>query len=78
MTLIFGVCLRLSVIKQIANLSEAVGADIHKISKAMGMDGRINRKFLHPGPAHGGSCFPKHTRAVVAVVSTGGKYGVGR
>ena len=55
-----------------ANLAEAVDGDIHKIAKAMGMDGRISPKFLHPGPGYGGSCFPKDTRALVA---TGRKYG---
>ena len=64
---------KITFINQMANLSEAVGADIHKISKAMGMDGRISPKFLHPGPGYGGSCFPKDTKAVV---STGGKYSV--
>jgi UDPglucose 6-dehydrogenase len=64
---------KITFINQMAHLSEAVGADIHKISKAMGMDGRISPKFLHPGPGYGGNCFPKDTKAVV---STGGKYGV--
>ena len=87
MTLIFPICLRLSVIKQMANLSEAVSVDIHEISKTVGMGGRINCKFMRSGPAHGGSCFLKRTRAVVdsiavvpgvAVVSPSGKYGAGR
>ena len=40
-----------------------VGADVHHVSKAMGLDGRISPKFLHPGPGYGGSCFPKDTRS---------------
>ena len=51
--------LKISYINEIANLCDSVGADIHVVSKAMGQDGRISSKFLHPGPGFGGSCFPK-------------------
>ncbi len=54
-------------INQIANLAEHAGADVHKIAKAMGMDGRISSKFLHPGPGYGGSCFPKDTKALAGI-----------
>lgn len=56
---------KITFINQMAELSEAVGADIHQVAKAMGMDGRISPYFLHPGPGYGGSCFPKDTKAVV-------------
>ena len=56
--------LKISYINEIANLCDCVGADVHKVAKAMGMDGRISSKFLHPGPGFGGSCFPKDTRAL--------------
>ena len=56
--------LKISYINEIANLCENVGADVHHVAKAMGQDGRISPKFLHPGPGFGGSCFPKDTLAL--------------
>lgn len=58
---------KITFINQIANLAEAVGADVHGVARAMGMDGRISPKFLHPGPGYGGSCFPKDTKALAAI-----------
>lgn len=58
---------KISFINEIANLCEGVGADVHDVARAMGLDGRIGRKFLHPGPGFGGSCFPKDTKALVHV-----------
>ena len=59
--------LKISYINEIANLCEAVGADAHEVARAMGLDGRISAKFLHPGPGYGGSCFPKDTHALAAI-----------
>ena len=64
---------KITFINQIANLSENIGADVVQVAKAMGMDGRINSKFLHAGAGYGGSCFPKDTRALVKI---GEKYDV--
>ena len=59
--------LKISYINEIANLCEAVGADVQDVARAMGLDGRISAKFLHPGPGYGGSCFPKDTHALAAM-----------
>lgn len=61
---------KISFINEIANLCEKVGADVHDVARAMGLDGRIGRKFLHPGPGFGGSCFPKDTRALVHIAKS--------
>ena len=56
---------KISFINEMAALCEAVGADVHAVARGVGLDGRIGRKFLHPGPGFGGSCFPKDTLALV-------------
>jgi UDPglucose 6-dehydrogenase len=55
---------KISFINEMADLCEAVEADVQVVAKAMGLDRRIGSKFLHAGPGYGGSCFPKDTRAV--------------
>jgi len=59
--------LKISYINEVANLCDEIGADINVVSEALGADGRISPKFLHPGPGFGGSCFPKDTKALIHV-----------
>jgi len=63
---------KISFINEMATICERVGADVHKVAKGMGLDGRIGSKFLHPGPGFGGSCFPKDTRAISKIAKEHG------
>lgn len=63
---------KITFINEIADLCEKVGADVHDVARGIGLDGRIGRKFLHPGPGYGGSCFPKDT---LALAQTARDYG---
>lgn len=60
-------------VNQMANLCEKVGADVHGVAKGMGLDQRVGRKFLHPGPGYGGSCFPKDTQALAHTAAKHGE-----
>ena len=64
---------KISFINEIARLCDRLGADVHDVARGMGLDNRIGRKFLHPGPGFGGSCFPKDTAAVLAVARNNGE-----
>jgi UDPglucose 6-dehydrogenase len=56
---------KITFINEIADLCEAVGADVQEVARGIGLDNRIGSKFLHAGPGYGGSCFPKDTTALV-------------
>ena len=58
---------KISFINEIANLCDRIGCDVHDVARALGMDNRIGKKFLHPGPGFGGSCFPKDTHALLSI-----------
>ncbi len=64
--------MKVAFINEMADLAEKAGADIHDIARGIGLDGRIGRKFLHPGPGFGGSCFPKDTLALVRIAQDAG------
>jgi UDPglucose 6-dehydrogenase len=63
---------KISFINEMAHLCESVGADVISLAKAVGLDGRIGSKFLHPGPGYGGSCFPKDTLAMLRIAQEHG------
>lgn len=59
--------MKVTFINEMADLCDKVGANVHDVAHGIGLDGRIGRKFLHPGPGFGGSCFPKDTLALVRI-----------
>ncbi|HEX2850724.1 MAG TPA: UDP-glucose/GDP-mannose dehydrogenase family protein [Acidimicrobiales bacterium] len=63
---------KVSFVNAVANLCEAVGADVRDVIVGMGYDRRIGFEFLKPGPGWGGSCFPKDTRALVRIAEDNG------
>lgn len=63
---------RLTFVNTLANVCEAVGADIIDVVEGLGRDHRIGSYFLQPGPGYGGSCFPKDTSALIAVAQDAG------
>ena len=65
--------MKVTFINEMADLCEKVGADVHDIARGIGLDGRIGRKFLHPGPGYGGSCFPKDTHALASFARAAGE-----
>ncbi|MBC8129224.1 MAG: UDP-glucose/GDP-mannose dehydrogenase family protein [Rhizobiaceae bacterium] len=56
---------KITFINEMADICEAVGADVQDVARGMGLDNRIGSKFLHAGPGYGGSCFPKDTLALI-------------
>jgi len=64
--------LKITYINEMADLCEAVGADVQQVARGIGLDGRIGGKFLNAGPGYGGSCFPKDTVALVRTARDAG------
>lgn len=64
--------MKLTFVNEVAALCEGVGADVEAVLAGIGMDRRIGREFLRPGPGWGGSCFPKDSRALVHISSDHG------
>jgi len=64
--------LKITFINEIADLCEQVGANVQEVSRGIGLDGRIGRKFLNAGPGYGGSCFPKDTLALTKTANDHG------
>jgi len=64
--------MKITFINELADLCEKVGANVQDVASGMGSDNRIGRKFLHPGPGFGGSCFPKDTLALVRTAEDAG------
>jgi UDPglucose 6-dehydrogenase len=63
---------KITFINEMADLCEAVGADVQDVARGIGLDGRIGAKFLHAGPGYGGSCFPKDTLALLRTAEEAG------
>ena len=63
---------KISFINEMADLCEAVGADVQDLARGIGLDNRIGAKFLHAGPGYGGSCFPKDTLALLRTADEAG------
>ncbi len=64
--------MKITFINEMADLCEAVGADVQQVARGIGLDKRIGAKFLNAGPGYGGSCFPKDTLALVRTASDAG------
>ncbi|WP_395001122.1 UDP-glucose dehydrogenase family protein [Sphingomonas sp.] len=64
--------MKISFINEIADLCEAIGADVQDVARGIGLDNRIGAKFLHAGPGYGGSCFPKDTLALLRTAEEAG------
>ena len=65
--------MKIHYINEMADFCEKTGADVREVARGLGLDSRIGKKFLNPGPGYGGSCFPKDTNAMAQM---GKKYGV--
>ncbi|HOY80175.1 MAG TPA: UDP-glucose/GDP-mannose dehydrogenase family protein [Hyphomonadaceae bacterium] len=63
---------KITFINEMADLCEKVGANVQDVSKGIGLDNRIGKKFLHAGPGYGGSCFPKDTLALTKTANDNG------
>ncbi len=64
--------MKITFINEVADLCEALGADVQAVARGIGLDKRIGSKFLNAGPGYGGSCFPKDTLALVRTAADAG------
>jgi len=64
---------RISFMNELANLAEAIGADIEEVRRGIGSDARIGTHFLYPGAGFGGSCFPKDVKALMHIAESAGR-----